>query len=129
VETALQLTGRQKFKDPYKWLIVALGAVALGFAVHSLPMPRFDFRLMLLTAVTMLVSSRFSVQIPRVNTSVTVSDTFIFLVLLLYGGLAGIMLAVVEGLCSGLHLSKGLGTGKKILIVSFNSAMMLCSRR
>jgi diguanylate cyclase (GGDEF)-like protein len=106
---------------------VALGAVALGFAVHSLPMPRFDFRLMLLTAVMMLVSSRFSVQIPRVNTSVTVSDTFIFLVLLLYGGLAGIMLAGVEGLCSGLHLGKGLRTGKKILIVSFNSAMMLCS--
>jgi diguanylate cyclase (GGDEF)-like protein len=106
---------------------VALGAVAFGFAVHSLPMPRFDFRFMLLTAVMMLVSSRFSVQIPRVNTSVTVSDTFIFLVLLLYGGLAGIMLAGVEGLCSGLHLSKGLRTGKKILIVSFNSAMMLCS--
>ncbi len=82
---------------------------------------------MLLTAVMMLVSSRFSVQIPRVNTSVTVSDTFIFLVLLLYGGLAGIMLAGVEGLFSGLHVSKGLRSSKKILIVSFNSAMMLCS--
>jgi len=106
---------------------VALGAVALGFSVLSLPMPRFDLRIMLLTAVMMLVSSRFSVQIPRVNTSVTVSDTFIFLVLLLYGGLAGIMLAGVEGLFSGLHVSKGLRSSKKILIVSFNSAMMLCS--
>src|SRR6266436_1968094 len=37
------------------------------------------------------------------------------------------MLAVVEGLFSGIHLSKGLRTGKKILIVSFNSAMMVCS--
>jgi diguanylate cyclase (GGDEF)-like protein len=127
VETKLQLTGKQRFKDPYKWLIVALGAVALGFAVHSLPMPRFDLRFMLLTAVMVLVSSRFSVQIPRVNTSVTVSDTFIFLVLLLYGGLAGIMLAGLEGLVSGLHLSKGLRTGKKVLIASFNSAMMLTS--
>jgi diguanylate cyclase (GGDEF)-like protein len=127
VETVIQLTGRQRFKDPYKWLIVALGAVAFGFAVYSLPLPRFDFQLMLLTAVMMLVSSRFSVQIPRVNTSVTVSDTFIFLVLLLYGGLAGIVLAGLEGLCSGLHLSKGLRTGRKILIVSFNSAMLLCS--
>jgi diguanylate cyclase (GGDEF)-like protein len=106
---------------------VALGAVALGFSLQSLPMPRFDLRIMLLTAVMMLVSSRFSVQIPRVNTSVTVSDTFIFLVLLLYGGLAGIMLAGVEGLFSGLHVSKGLRASRKILIVSFNSAMMLCS--
>ena len=127
METTLQLMGRQRFKDPYKWLIVALGSVALAFAVYSLPMPRFDLRFMLLTAVMVLVSSRFSVQIPRVNTSVTVSDTFIFLVLLLYGGLAGIMLAGVEGFFSGIHLSKGLRTGKKILIVSFNSAMMLSS--
>ena len=43
------------------------------------------------------------------------------------GGLAGIILAGVEGLFSGLHVSKGLRTGKKILIVSFNSAMMLTS--
>ncbi len=127
METILQLRGRQRFKDPYKWLIVALGTVAISYAAYSLPMPRFDLRFMLLTAVMMLVSSRFSIQIPRVNTSVTVSDAFIFLVLLLYGGLAGIMLAGVEGLFSGLHLTKGLRTGKKILIVSFNSAMMLCS--
>jgi diguanylate cyclase (GGDEF)-like protein len=127
METTLQLRGRQRFKDPYKWLIVALGALAISYAAHSLPLPRFDLRFMLLAAVMVLVSSRFSVQIPRVNTSVTVSDAFIFLVLLLYGGLAGIMLAGVEGLFSGLHLTKGLRTGKKILIVSFNSAMMLCS--
>ena len=127
METTLQLTGRQRFKDPYKWLIVGLGAVALGFSASLLPRPRFDLRFLLLAAVMMLVSSRFSVQIPRVNTSITVSDTFIFLVLLLYGGLAGIMLAGVEGLVSGLHVGKGLRTSKKILIVSFNSAMMLCS--
>jgi diguanylate cyclase (GGDEF)-like protein len=127
VETTLQLTGRQRFKDPYKWLIVGLGAVALGLSLSLLPRPRFDLRFTLLAAVMMLVSSRFSVQIPRVNTSITVSDAFIFLVLLLYGGLAGIMLAGVEGLVSGLHVGKGLRTSKKILIVSFNSAMMLCS--
>src|SRR5439155_1113353 len=67
------------------------------------------------------------VQIPRVNTKVTVSDTFIFLVLLLYGGFAGIMLAGAEGLSSSLHITKGLRAHKKILIVAFNSAMMLCS--
>ncbi len=127
METTLQLRGRQRFKDPYKWLIVALGAIAISYAALSLPLPRFDLRFMLLAAVMVLVSSRFSVQIPRVNTSVTVSDAFIFLVLLLYGGLAGIMLAGVEGLFSGMNLSKGLRTGKKFLIVSFNSAMMICA--
>jgi diguanylate cyclase (GGDEF)-like protein len=127
VEAILQLTRRQKLTDPYKWMIVGLGAVALGLSASLLPLPRFDLRFILLAAVVMLISSRFSVQIPRVNTKVTVSDTFIFLVLLLYGGFAGIMLAGAEGLSSSLHITKGLRAHKKILIVAFNSAMMLCS--
>jgi len=108
-------------------MIVGLGAAALGLSASLLPLPRFDLRFILLAAVVMLISSRFSVQIPRVNTKVTVSDTFIFLVLLLYGGFAGIMLAGAEGLSSSLHITKGLRAHKKILIVAFNSAMMLCS--
>ena len=127
METTLQLTGRQRLRDPYKWLIVATGTVALGLSAYLLPLPRFDLRLMLLAGVMMLVSSRFSVQIPRVNTNVTVSDAFIFLVLLTYGGLAGIILAGIEGFFSGLPVSKGLRTRRKILTVSFNSAMMVCS--
>jgi diguanylate cyclase (GGDEF)-like protein len=126
VATANQST-RHRFTDHYKWLIVVLGFVALGVSWYLLPAPQFDLRFLLLAVVMMTVSSRFSVQIPRVNTNVTVSDTFIFLVLLLYGGFAGIILAGIEGLFSGLQVSKGLRPSKKTLIVSFNSAMMLCS--
>jgi diguanylate cyclase (GGDEF)-like protein len=130
VEAAIQLiqqpkvaTG-QRYADPYRWLIVALGTAAVIWSAFWLPTPRLDIRFLVLAAVMMLVSSYFSVQIPRVNTNITVSDTFIFLVLLLYGGLAGILLAAVEGLCSGLRVSKGLRPYKKVLIVAFNAAMM-----
>ena len=41
--------------------------------------------------------------------------------ILLYGGLAGMLLAAVEGLFSGLRISK------RPLVVAFNSAMMLFS--
>src|SRR5260370_32644688 len=121
VESALRLTNRQRFANPYRWLIVASGGAALAWSGHSLPMPRLDLRFMLLAGVMVLVSSRFSVQVPRVNTNVTVSDTFIFLVMLLYGGLAGILVAAAEGLISGLRISK------KPLVIAFNSAMMACS--
>ena len=127
VEATAQLTHKQRLTDAYKWLVVALGIVAVGCSAYLLPMPRLDLRFLVLATVMMLVSSRFSVQIPRVNTNVTVSDTFIFLVLLLYGGFAGIMLAAIEGLFSGLRISKGLRAGKKILVVSFNAAMMAAS--
>jgi diguanylate cyclase (GGDEF)-like protein len=133
VDTAIQLTtpqlaaNTQRFANSYRWLIVVLGVIALAFSTFLLPMPRLDLRFLVLAAVMMLVSSYFSVQIPRVNTNVTVSDTFIFLVLLLYGGFPGILLAAAEGLCSGMRVSKGLRPGKKILIVAFNASMMACS--
>jgi diguanylate cyclase (GGDEF)-like protein len=103
------------------WVVVALGVAAVAYSAYWLPRPKFDLRFMLLATVMMLVSSRLSIQIPRVNINITVSDTFVFLVLLLYGGFAGILLALGDGLFSGLRISKTPVT------VLFNSAMMVCS--
>ncbi len=120
MDTDIQ-TYRQRFAKPYRWLIVALGAVLMAYSGYHLPHANIDLRFMLLTVVTILVSSRVAIKIPRVNTNITVSDTFIFLTLLLYGGEAGIFLAAAEGLFSGLRISK------KPLTIFFNSAMMVCS--
>ncbi|HXI22481.1 MAG TPA: EAL domain-containing protein, partial [Pyrinomonadaceae bacterium] len=116
-----QISTRPRLLDWYRWLIVLIGVAALASSTALLPVPKFDWRFLILTATMMLVSSRLSVQIPRVNTNITVSDTFIFLVLLLYGGLAGILVAALEGLFSGLRISR------RPLVVAFNSAMMLAS--
>ncbi len=93
----------------------------LIYSSYSLAVPRFDLRLLVLSGIMILVSSRLSVKIPHVNTNVTVSDAFIFLVLLLYGGLAGIMLALADGLFGGLRIR-----GKLVTVV-FNCGMMVCS--
>ncbi len=102
-------------------MIVAAGATSLSLSTLWLPAPNFDWRFLVVAVVMVVVSSRFSVQIPRVNTNITISDAFIFLVLLLYGGVAGILLAAVEGFFSGLRISK------RPLVVAFNSAMMIAS--
>jgi diguanylate cyclase (GGDEF)-like protein len=86
-----------------------------------MPMPRFDLRFLTLSAVMMVVSARLSVQIPGVNTTVTVSDTFIFMVLLVYGGFAGILLALADGLFGALRI-RG-----RLTIVLFNCGMMVFS--
>jgi diguanylate cyclase (GGDEF)-like protein len=80
-------------------------------------------RFLLLTIMTVIVSSRIAVQIPRFDTNITVSDTFIFLAILLYGGEAGILLAAAEGLCSGVRISKS----KKPVTILFSGAVMACS--
>ena len=93
----------------------------MAFCGYIFTHTNIDLRFMLLTIVTILVSSRVAIKIPRVNTNITVSDTFIFLALLLYGGEAGIFLAAAEGLFASLRISK------KLLTILFNSAMMVCS--
>src|SRR5437867_4212552 len=121
MDTVIQTTGWPRATTLYRYSVIICGAAALVSAPRWLSIPHFDLRFLFLVAVTILVSSRFAVQIPRVNTNVTVSDTFIFLVLLLYGGFAGIVLAAAEGLCSGLRISK------TPVMIAFNSAMMACS--
>jgi diguanylate cyclase (GGDEF)-like protein len=127
METAAQIASRQKFANAYKCTIVALAVVALACSAIFLPWPHLDVRLLVLAGAMVLVSSRLTVQIPRVNTKVTVSHAFIFLVVLLYGGFAGIIVAAVEGFFSGLRITRGQESHKRVLVVGFNAAMMLCS--
>jgi diguanylate cyclase (GGDEF)-like protein len=121
VQAAAHLSKQVRSLDAYRWLTIMAGVAALVCSVYWLPAPKIDWRFLILATVMMVVSSRFSVQIPRVNTNVTISDTFIFLVLLLYGGFAAILLAAIEGMFSGLRISR------RPLVVGFNSAMMLFS--
>jgi diguanylate cyclase (GGDEF)-like protein len=121
VEATAQLTSHRKLANTYKWIIVTLGAAAFAYSAYWLPMPRLDLRFLVLAAVMMLISARLAIEIPRVNTTITVSDTFVFLVLLLYGGFAGILLATADGLFGALKISR------KPTTVLFNSGMMVCS--
>src|ERR1044072_2019762 len=86
--------------DRYRKAVVSLGLTTLAITICQFPLARVDLRLLLFTAVTMLVSSRISVRIPRINANVTVADSFIFLMLLLYGPEPAIVLAATDGLLS-----------------------------
>lgn len=112
---------RQRFTNPYKWSVVAIGAPLLCLSAVNLEASQIDLRFLLLAVITVIISSRLAVQIPRVNTNITVSDTFVFVALLLYGGPAAVLLAAAEGLCSGYRISK------KPVTFLFNSAVMACS--
>ena len=114
--------GKQRY-EPYRWIIAGVGTVLCVYSASRLPLERIDVRFLLLTIMTVIISSRISVQIPRFDTNITVSDTFIFLAILLYGGEAGILLAAADGLCSGVRISKS----KKPVTILFSGAVMACS--
>ncbi|HZH29614.1 MAG TPA: EAL domain-containing protein [Pyrinomonadaceae bacterium] len=121
MSTDATLTIWQRLTDPYRKIIVAAGAATLVLCAYELPIERLDLGFILLCLITVAVSSRVSVPIPRINATVTVSDTFIFLTLLLYGTEAAVVLAALEGVCAGSRVSR------RLLTILCNSGALVCA--
>jgi diguanylate cyclase (GGDEF)-like protein len=117
----IQPIGRQRFINRYMWLIVATGGLVFAYSALRLPSHLLDFRFVLLFLLTVVISSRIAIKVPRVNTTITVADTFVFLTLLLYGPSAAVIVAAADGFTSGLHISK------RWITILFNAGASACS--
>ncbi len=95
-----------RFTQAYMWAFIALGAAAFAYSVARIPQERLDQRFLILAVITVGIGSRLSVRLPRVRGQITVSDTFIFLTLLLFDGEAAILLATVEAFFTSLRVTK-----------------------
>jgi diguanylate cyclase (GGDEF)-like protein/PAS domain S-box-containing protein len=102
----------------YMISIIVIGLFCVAVALFRFPVERIDFYLVLLFAFTIGIGSRISIQIPRFKSYIAVSDTFIFLALLLYGGEVAIVLASIEAFCSAWRVCK------KKITVFFNAGVM-----
>ena len=113
--------GKQRLIKPFMWLLISTGAAVCLFSALRLPVEQLDLRFLLLAFITICISSRLSVKIPRFTSHISVSDTFIFLTLLLYDGETAILLAAAEALLSTMRFSKKLST------ILLNSALLALS--
>jgi diguanylate cyclase (GGDEF)-like protein/PAS domain S-box-containing protein len=76
--------------------VLLLGLACLTYALQTLPFYKLDLYFLVLAGSTVGLGSWATVKIPRIKTHIAVSDLFIFLTLLLYGGSIAIVLAAVE---------------------------------
>jgi signal transduction histidine kinase len=102
------------------WAVVALGVGAIVLSAASLPLGRLDSRFLLL-GLLVCVGSHGAVRIPRVSGRITVSDTLVFLTLLLYGGPAAVTLSALEGVYASLRISR------RPMTILFNAAVLALS--
>ncbi|HEY6045192.1 MAG TPA: diguanylate cyclase [Pyrinomonadaceae bacterium] len=112
---------QSRLNQIYVWLVVTAGSATLLFSVRQFPVSQIDIRFLILALATVLVGPRLSIQIPRVKAHISVSDTFIFLALLLFGGEAAIILATAEAVCASVRISTRIRTHL------FNAAATACS--
>ncbi len=117
---------RKPLTKAYMLVVIASAAAVATYSAIHLPVARIDIRFLALTILTITISSRLTVRIPRISGHISVSDTFFFLTILMYGGEAAVLLAAAEALCSSMRFSRKAIHIKPLTIV-FNSAMMACS--
>ena len=106
----------QNKTQTYMLAVIFTGFTCLAAMLLSLPVYKINFHLLILACFTIGFGSRISIQIPRLKSHVSVSDTFIFFALLYFGGEIAVALAAVESLFSSIRFCN-----KKITIL-FNVA-------
>ena len=98
---------------PYKLYVssvIVAGLLISVFCASRLNVAALDVRFAIIIGITLLISSRIIIPIPRFSSHISISDTFIFLTLLLYGSEAAVLLAGAEALLSSRRFSKKAST-------------------
>jgi diguanylate cyclase (GGDEF)-like protein/PAS domain S-box-containing protein len=101
--------------------IIFVGFLCVLWAAITVDYSALGINFVVLAAFTIAFGSRITVQIPSLKSHVAVSDTFIFVALLEFGGEAAVLLAATEAFFSSWRFCN------KKITVFFNAAVMACS--
>jgi len=91
---------------PFLWVIIGCGSLAFIYSALRVDFGQFDSRLALMGVMALLLTSRITIPLPRYSSQISVSDTFVFLVLLLYGSAAAVVVGALEAFLSSLYFSR-----------------------
>src|SRR4029450_899321 len=95
-----------KLRKHYMFAMALSGAAITVMCAYRLPSMHLEYKFAALALITVLVGSQITIKIPGGGGQIAVSDTFIFLAILLFGIEAAVVLAAVEAFCASLRFSK-----------------------
>lgn len=97
---------KKKLASTYLWVTIFAGGMIYLAAGYRLDFKLVDLELAVIGVLTIFLSSRISIRIPQFDSQISVSDTFIFLTLLLYGYEVAILMAATEALLSSFRFCR-----------------------
>jgi diguanylate cyclase (GGDEF)-like protein/PAS domain S-box-containing protein len=98
--------------------VALMGAVVTVICAFQLPFAQLDSKFAALALITLVVGSQITIKIPGGRGQIAVSDTFIFLAILLFGVEAAVVLAAIEAFVSSVRFSR------KANVLFFNAGVM-----
>src|SRR5258708_4851916 len=98
-------TGFSRLGKTYIWLVIAVGSVVIIGSMYKLYIEPIGNQWFILAALT-LISGSATVQLPSSYASISISETFVFTAVLLYGPAAGTVIVALDGLIGAFWISK-----------------------
>lgn len=110
-------------KDRYINIFVAIMApfaiAAIYWAIQGISPNNVDWGVITLGALTIFSSCYLRIQLPRVNIHLTISDALIIMAILMYGGQAALIIAVIETALASINLRRQ-GVSIKVKTIFIN---------
>jgi len=104
-------------------IILVLGLGSTAISCYYAGTHAVNYQWLILASLTIITGS-FTVQIPGVNSKVSVADTFIFINIVLFGPAAGTITAALDGLAGSVRAKT---TSRRLEFTIFNTANMALS--
>src|SRR4051812_24433095 len=97
--------GLSRFARTYVWAVIIAGLAVVGGSIYQLYVQPIGNQWFILAALT-LVSGSATVRLPSTFASISISETFVFTAVLLYGPAAGTVIVALDGLVGSFWISK-----------------------
>lgn len=97
---------REKVANIFVALTTPLAIAAVAWAVVGVSLESINGGVITLAVLTVFCSCYLRIQLPRVNTHLTISDGLIILAMLMYGGQIALLIAVVETTLASVYISR-----------------------
>src|SRR5206468_5623241 len=89
----------------YLWSVIVAGFVVVGGSIYQMYVEPIGNQWFILAALT-LISGSATVKLPSTHASISISETFVFTAVLLYGPAAGTLIVTLDGLVGSFWISK-----------------------
>src|SRR5204862_5025445 len=89
----------------YVWTVIVAGFSVVGSSIYSLYLEPIGNQWFIIAGLT-LVSGSATVRLPSTYASISISETFVFTAVLLYGPAAGTVLVALDGLVISFWIAK-----------------------
>ncbi|HKZ03316.1 MAG TPA: EAL domain-containing protein [Pyrinomonadaceae bacterium] len=115
------MMAKYRFPRQLMQVVSVLGAGAALFSLYLCSVAQLGAPFLLVLLLAFVISSRYSITMPRGRGKISILNIFVVLAMLLFGGNAAVLFAAATALC--LSLSKG----KDRLIISFEASVSAVS--